>query len=466
MILPLMMSLFEVGTLDQEVFALICALCLIIGYLGVKLNLNSFEEISSKELYLTTICSWLILGFIGALPFLFALQKITITDALFESFSGITTTGSTVLSNLSQMPPSLLLWRGILQWVGGIGIVVLSIAVLPHLKVGGMKLFATESSDWSSKTHPRANKMIVSILSIYILLTFTCALIYLIGGMNAFDAVVHAMTTLSTGGFANYDSSFGYFSHNPILIWTANTFMVLGALPFVFYVNLLSRSHRNFGVDSQILGFFKVLGITIFSLTIVRSFTSDETMFEILNHVCFNIISVITTTGFASTDYTLWGEFAVMFFFYLMFIGGCSGSTSGSVKIFRYQLAYLMLKSQLRRMTHPNGVYVLKYNQRLVDDGIIRSVVAFSIMFVLTIAIIAMLLTLFGLDFITSISAAATAVTNVGPGLGDTIGPSGNFSSLPDLAKILLCVGMLVGRLEVMTVFVVLTPSLWNRWNR
>lgn len=465
-LIPLVVSLYEKDNTDQKIFSLLSASCMMIGYFSFKNNLKSFNRISTQQLYLITVFSWLLLGLIGSLPFIFILPELSIYDALFESFSGITTTGSTILSNIEQLPPSLKIWRGLIQWVGGVGIVVLSIAVLPHLRVGGMKLFATESSDWSNKTHPKANKMIVSILIIYILLTLTCALIYLIGGMNGFDALVHAMTTLSTGGYANYDASFGYFAHNPLLMWTATTFMVLGALPFVFYVSLLRQNSKSHVVDNQIKGFFTFLLVAILTLTTERGLRSEMSVFDALTHVSFNVISVVTTTGYASIDYTLWGQFAVMFFFYLMFVGGCSGSTSGSIKIFRFQIAFLMLKSQLHKMSHPNGVYVMKYNNREVNDDIIRSVVAFSMLFATTIAAIAMILAFMGLDFITSISAAATAVTNVGPGLGEIIGPSGNFATLPNAAKILLCVGMLIGRLEVMTVFVILTPTLWNRWTR
>jgi len=439
---------------------------MLLGYIGVKNYHQTFTKISTRQLYLITLFSWLLLGLIGSLPFIFILPDLPLCDALFESFSGITTTGSTILTGIEKLPPSLLIWRGLIQWVGGIGIVVLSIAVLPHLRVGGMKLFATESSDWSNKTHPRANKMIVSILLIYLALTLVCALIYFIAGMGAFDALVHAMTTVSTGGFANYDTSFGFFANNYLLMWTASIFMIFGALPFVFYVNMLHQNTRRNVVDSQIKGFIIFLIVAILTLSIERLFRSDLPLSEVLTHVSFNVISVVTTTGFASTDYTLWGQFAIMFFFYLMFVGGCSGSTSGSVKIFRFQIAFLMLNNQLKRMSHPNGTYVLKYNGQLVNDDIIRSIVAFSMMFALTIAAIALILGLLGLDFTTSLSAAATAVTNVGPGLGEIIGPAGNFQSLPSAAKLLLCAGMLIGRLEVMTVFVILTPSIWSRWSR
>ncbi|MCG6871214.1 MAG: TrkH family potassium uptake protein [Gammaproteobacteria bacterium] len=463
LVAPIAFAIFEITNDDEILFVGMSIVCLLLGGLGVKYNRSTLESISTLQLYLITTCCWLLLGVLGTLPFVLGLPHLSVTDAAFESFSGITTTGSTIFVGIENLPRSILIWRGMLQWIGGIGIVVLSVAVLPHLRVGGMRLFATESSDWSKKTHPRAIHMVAAILYVYLALTVSCGALYLFGGMSAFDAAVHAMTTLSTGGYSNYDASFGHFFNKPVLVWTASLFMVLGALPFVFYVNLVRNGTTHSLLDNQIRGFLVFLFAVIAILGLERVWAGDLPAFEAISHVTFNVISVVTTTGYATTDYTVWSQFSVMVFFFLMFVGGCSGSTAGSMKFFRFQLAYLMLRNQLKQMTYPTGVFVLKYNERVVSDDIIRSVVAFSMFFGLIIAIIALVLALSGLDFITSLTAAATAVTNVGPGLGNIVGPSGNFASLPDHVKWLLCAGMLIGRLEIMTILVLFTPGIWRK---
>jgi trk system potassium uptake protein TrkH len=462
-LIPLIFSFTDNDFIDEYFFLTMSAACLASGILGIKLNSDKLNNISTLQIYLITTSCWLLLGILGSLPFIWGFESLSIADAMFESFSGITTTGSTVLANIEHLPRALLMWRGLLQWIGGVGIVVLSISVLPYLRVGGMKLFSSESSEWTGKSHPRSHSMVASILKVYVLLTVTCVAMYFIGGMSIFDAVVHAMTTLSTGGYSNYDDSFGHFADKPIIIWGASLFMILGALPFVFYIDIARGRPTHNLLSGQIKGFLVFLTIVIGVLCLYRYSSIDLTVFKTISQVTFNVISVVTTTGFASTDYTVWGDFAVMFFFFLMFIGGCSGSTSGSIKIFRFQLAYLMLRNQLKQMTYPNGVFALKYGGHNVTDDIIRSVIAYSMLFALSIAIIAIALTLFGLDFVTSFSAATTAVTNVGPGLGNIIGPSGNFSTLTDPAKGLLCIGMLIWRLEIMTVIILFTPGIWKK---
>jgi trk system potassium uptake protein TrkH len=443
-------------------FASVAAACVLLAGAGYLVTRGETPTVSSKQLYLITVGSWFSLSFIGATPLYLALPGISFADAIFESVSGITTTGSTVLTGLDTLSPSILLWRGLLQWIGGIGIIVLGIAVLPYLKIGGMRLFATESSDLSGKILPRAQVLIRNIGTIYIALTVLAALLYWLAGMGPFDAAVHAMTTLATGGYANYDASMGHFNGTPAILWISSFFMLLGALPFILYVSWLhGRPMALFG-DRQIRGFLTFIALVVVFLIFERSYMSGTPLFEAATHVTFNVVSIITTTGYASEDYTLWGSWAVVVFFYLMFIGGCSGSTTGSIKFFRYQVSWVMLRNQLRLMRHPSGVFTYKYNGRIVTDDIIRSMIGFSFFFALTIAAIALSLSLTGLDFITSLSAAATAVTNVGPGLGNIVGPAGNFSSLTDTAKWLMSIGMLLGRLEIMTVIVLLTPTFWR----
>nr|MDT0253855.1 potassium transporter TrkG [Endozoicomonas sp.] len=303
-----------------------------------------------REIFLLTNLSWIIVCAFGALPFLFE-TEISFTDAFFETMSGITTTGSTVLVGLDNMNPGILMWRSVLQWLGGIGFIVMAVAILPFLKVGGMRLFQSESSDWSEKVMPRSGVIAKRIVQVYLGLSVLCALAYYYGGMTAFEAINHSMTTLSTGGFSTSDSSMGFFS-NPVIHWTGTLFMLLGSLPFVLMVRFFSGNADPLLKDAQIRGFMKLIVVVWSSMTLWLVMNSDYGVFDALTLVAFNTTSVISTTGFALTDYLLWDGFAATVFFFLTFIGGCSGSTSGGVKIFRFQLGLMLLNVQLKLLSH------------------------------------------------------------------------------------------------------------------
>ncbi|MGP5325730.1 TrkH family potassium uptake protein [Vreelandella titanicae] len=419
-------------------------------------------ELKPWQMFVLTAASWTSITGFASLPLILGAPQLSVTNAVFESVSAITTTGSTVMVGIEHLSDGLKLWRGLMQWMGGIGIIVMGIAILPFLKVGGMRLFHTESSDWSDKVMPRTGGIAKATLSIYVALTLAAMVSYWAGGMLPLDAVVHGMTSLATGGFANSDASFGAYAEQPWLLWMGSFFMLSGALPFVLYIRFIRTSRTALWKDQQVRGLLKLLLAAIVVLSGWRVLQGDD-WFVSLTHVTFNVISVVTTTGYASDDYTLWGALPVTAFFYLTFVGGCSGSTSGGMKIFRFQIAMLMLLNQLRYLIHANGVFTTRYNQQPVTSDISRSVVAFSFFFFITIAALALSLSALGLDLVTAISGAATAVANVGPGLGDIIGPAGNFSSLPEAAKWLLCIGMLMGRLEILTVVVLMTPMFWRR---
>lgn len=419
-------------------------------------------ELKPWQMFVLTAASWASITGFASLPLILGAPQLTVTNAVFESVSAITTTGSTVMVGIEHLSDGLKLWRGLMQWMGGIGIIVMGIAILPFLKVGGMRLFHTESSDWSDKVMPRTGGIAKATLSIYVALTLAAMASYWAGGMLPLDAVVHGMTSLATGGFANSDASFGAYAEQPWLLWMGSFFMLSGALPFVLYIRFIRTSRTALWKDQQVRGLLKLLLAAIVVLSAWRVLQGDD-WFVSLTHVTFNVISVVTTTGYASDDYTLWGALPVTAFFYLTFVGGCSGSTSGGMKIFRLQIAMLMLLDQLRYLIHANGVFTTRYNHQPVTSDISRSVVAFSFFFFITIAALALSLSALGLDLVTALSGAATAVANVGPGLGDTIGPAGNFSSLPEAAKWLLCIGMLMGRLEILTVVVLMTPMFWRR---
>ncbi|MGM8931268.1 TrkH family potassium uptake protein [Salinicola halophyticus] len=420
-------------------------------------------ELKTRHMFILTTSSWAVISAFASLPLVLGAPQLSFTDAVFESVSAITTTGSTVLSGIENLSDGLKLWRGLMQWLGGIGIIVMAIAILPFLKVGGMRLFQTESSDWSDKVLPRAGGIAKASTFIYLGLTLAAILSYRLAGMGMLDAVVHAMSSVSTGGFANYDASFGIYHDHPLILWLGCLFMLGGALPFVLYIRLLRDSRGALWEDQQVRGLVGLLIMVIVALTLYRVLAFSDAPFEALTNVAFNVISVVTTTGYASADYTQWGPLAVTTFFFITFIGGCSGSTSGGMKIFRFQIGGMLLANQLRYLVHPSGVFAQRYNGRPLNDEVVRAVMAFSFFFFLTVAVLALALSALGLDMVTAITGAATALANVGPGLGNTIGPAGNFASLPDAAKWLLSVGMLMGRLEILTVLVLMTPFFWRK---
>lgn len=447
---------------DTQIFFWSMLFTLFCGGLMVLIGSLAPFNLRGRQIFLLTSLSWIVLSFFSAFPLLFGSTNLSIPDAVFETVSGLTTTGATVLSGLDTMSHGILLWRAILQWLGGIGIIVMGMAILPFLQVGGMRLFQSESSDWSEKALPRSGTIAKAIGKVYVGLTLLCILSYWLAGMNPFDALVHGMTTSATGGFANYDASMGQFADTPSILWITIFFMFLGALPFVLYVHMIQGRPMPMFRDSQVQALTKILLSTVLILTAYLMTQHDWQWFEALTHATFNIVSVVTTTGYASSDYNAWGNFAVIFFLYLMFVGGCSGSTSGGFKVFRHQLSLMLMRNQMMTLLHPRGVFSQRYNGRPVPDDVIRSMVAFAFFFFATIAALALALSFMGLDFITSFTSAVTAVANVGPGLGDVVGPAGNFSTLPDMGKWLMSIGMILGRLEIVTFMILFTRAFWR----
>ena len=436
---------------------------LITFLVGLALVLQGRPENSQlrpRDMYLLTVSSWLLVGLFAALPFLFA-RDMSYTDAFFESMSGITATGATVLSGLDSMSPGILIWRSLLHWLGGIGFIAMAVAILPMLRIGGMRLFQTESSDRSEKVMPRSHMVAKYMVVAYLGLSLLGFLGFWAAGMGPFDALNHAMSAIATGGFSTSDSSLGNWTQ-PAVHWVAVAVMVLGSLPFVLYVSTLRGHYRALFKDQQVRGFFGLLLSAWLLLGTWYCLTTELHWLEAVRHVAVNSTSIMTTTGFALGDYSLWGGFAGMLFFYLGFIGGCSGSTAGGLKIFRFQVAYILLKANLQQLVHPRAVIKQQYNGHRLDEDIVRSILTFSFFFTITIALLALGLTLCGLDWITALSGAASTVSGVGPGMGPIIGPAGTFASLPDAAKWLLTLGMLLGRLEIITVLVLCMPSFWR----
>lgn len=422
------------------------------------------HELDIRQAFLLTTLSWLSVSLFAALPLYMSDLNISFTDAFFESLSGITTTGSTVLSGLDAMSDGILLWRSIIQWIGGIGLVGFAIILLPFLRIGGMQLFQTESSDKSDKVMPKSVDVIIALFIVYCGLTAACTLTFYMLGMSFFDAVNHAMTTIPTGGYSTHDASFGYFKNSSALQLACTFYMLLGGLPFILYIKFFFQGRtRTFFYDDQVRTFIILVAILTFILTIWLTTHSDYTLWQSFVATSFNIVSVITTTGYATEDYTLWGPFSVMFFLFLTYVGSCAGSTAGGLKIMRLNIIAKALFKQLNTLIHPNGVFTIRYQRSVIDQSIVDTILGFSGLYVLSNVILTLALTLLGLDFPTAVSGAATSLANVGPGIGDIIGPAGNFSTLPDSAKWLLCLGMLLGRLEILTVAVLFSARFWKK---
>ena len=432
---------------------------IVFGTLFFLSNLDHDRKLSLQQAFLLTALSWLNIAIFGSLPFIFSTIELTITDAFFESMSGITTTGSTIISNLENTPKGILLWRAILQWLGGIGIIVMAITLMPIMNVGGMQLFKISSNDSSEKILPKSKEIALRLIYIYFGLTVLCAFTYWIFGMGKFDSLTHSMTTIATGGFSNYNQSIGYFNSIPIEI-SSMIFIILGSLPFIAYIKFISGDKKIFLRDIQIKTFIKIIITTIIILSIYLLLTNGNEFS--LRSISFNTISILTGTGYVSAEFDGWGSFPLTLFFALMFIGGCAGSTTCGVKIFRVQILYLFITNQLKKIIYPKGVFVIKYDQNSVDDKFIASIISFIYFYFVIFFILAAVLSLTGLDFITAISGAATSISNVGPGLGPIIGPNGDFSSLPDISKWVLTVGMILGRLELFAILVLFLPSFWR----
>ena len=375
--------------------------------------------------------------------------------------SGITTTGSTIISNLEMAPKSILLWRAMLQWLGGIGIIVMAITLMPIMNVGGMQLFKISSNDSSEKILPKSKEIALRLIYVYLTLTTICALTYKFFGMGIFDSITHSMTTIATGGFSNYNESIGHFNSLSIEI-SSMFFIILGSLPFIAYIKFLNGDKKIFISDIQIKSFFKIIFysvIILFTYLLLQKSSFSEVN---LRAILFNVISILTGTGYVVGEFDGWGNFPLIFFLSLMFIGGCAGSTTCGIKIFRIQILYIFIINQLKKIIYPKGIFLIKYGKNNVDDKFMASIISFIFLYFLIFFLITAFLSLSGLDFVTSISGAATSISNVGPGLGSTIGPSGNFAGLPELSKWILALGMILGRLELFAILVLFLPSFWR----
>ena len=461
MIIPILIQLIynetDAGFIGSGIITII------FGMLFFLSNLNHNKKINLQQAFLLTSLSWLSIAIFGSLPFIFSEVNLSFTDAFFESMSGITTTGSTIITNLNDTPKGILLWRAMLQWLGGIGIIVMAITLMPVMNVGGMQLFKISSNDTTEKILPKTKEISLRLIIIYLFLTLICSFIYKLCGMNLFDSFTHSMTTIATGGFSNYNESIGYFDNVYIEI-TSIVFILTGSIPFIIYLKFVSGDKKIFFSDTQIKSFLKIIFFSILILFIYLGLKNRSFSEISLISVSFNVISILTGTGYVTENFSNWGNFPLVFFLVLMFIGGCAGSTTCGIKIFRVQILFQFFSNQIKKIIYPHGIFNLTYQKQNIDDKFMSSVISFIYLYIIIFFIVTALLSLTGLDFVTSISAAATSISNVGPGLGETIGPNGNFSNLSDYSKWILSLTMILGRLELFAILVLFLPSFWRKY--
>ena len=449
------------GNNDWPAFVGASLLTLFVGAILYLSNKDSTtEHLELRQAFLLTNSAWISIALFGSLPFLLSEIDMSFIDAFFESTSGITTTGATVINNLEATSHGILIWRALLQWLGGVGIIVMALAVLPMLSIGGMQLFKTESYETPDKVVPKAASFAAGISIVYITLTVVWALMLWFAGMPLFDSIAHAMTTLATGGYSTRSDSLAAFNSSSIEIIVIFG-MIVGSLPFVHYLAITKKGLKNLFKDDQVKLFLTLIVFVVLIVSIYLNL-NDIPFLEALRLASFNVISIITGTGFGTSDFNNWGGFPTTILLILMFIGGCAGSTTCGLRMARIQVLVANAKAQISKLIRPHAVVVSYYNQKPIPENVAESVMGFFFLYIISFAVIACLLGGLGLDLITAISGAASAIGNVGPGLGDIIGPSGTYQSIPELGKLFLCAGMILGRLEIFAILVMFSPLFWK----
>ena len=446
---------------NSNSFFISSIITIFMGILIILTNLKKGNQLNLQQAFLFSSLAWFSIALFGSLPFMLSSLKLSFSEAFFESMSGITTTGSTVILDLDASPKSILLWRALMQWLGGIGIIVMATTVLPLLKVGGMQLFKTDSSG-TEKILPKTIEVATTIITIYISLTLICSFVYWLQGMDIFDSIAHSFTTLATGGFSTHNESIGYFN-NPGIELTATVFIVLGSIPFLAYLKFIKGNKNVFFKDVQIQGFLYLIIFSVLIMFLYLFFSNENySILENLRISSFNVVSILSGTGYVTDDFGLWGKFPLIFFLFLMFVGGCAGSTTCGIKVFRLQMLLIFIKNQIKKLISPNSIVIINYNNQKIEESFINSVIVFIFSYLLLFLVISILLSITGLDFLSAVSGAATSISNVGPGLGEMIGPNGNFSEVSNISKWILSFSMLLGRLEIFAVLVLFLPSFWR----
>ena len=434
------------------------------AFIGAALALSgqgqALVALATRQAFLCAASGGILVGLFAALPFILGSRHLSVTDAVFEAVSGITTTGATVITGLDHTPHAILLWRALLQWLGGAGVIVAAVALLPMLRIGGMQLFRMESSDRRDQVAPRLPRLAWKLVLAYGLLTGLLAIALGGAGMTGLEAACHAMSALSTGGFSTSDQSLAKFGD--AARWLCVLGMLAGGINFAFFISLWRRQGAIRVGDSQIRWYlWTALAFTLL-LTFWNWAKGDMAAYEAFRQSAFNAVSILTTTGFHTADYDRWGGFPQVAFFLMSFIGGCTGSAAGGIKVFRFEVLFATASVHVRRLLHPHGVFPLAFNHVRLSEGVMRSVLGFVMLYLCCFAGLAVALTMVGLDLLSGLSAAAAALGNVGPGLGPLLGPGGSYRALPDVAKWLLSFGMLLGRLELAPLLLLFTATFWK----
>ena len=460
MIFPMMLDL-AAGDPHWRAFFRSAVICLVAGGAMAIASANGATEgLTLQQIFILTTGVWVAMPAFGALPLILGEPGLSLTDALFESVSGMTTTGTTVIEGIDALPLGANLWRAILQWLGGLGIVIVAMLFLPVMKVGGMQFFRSEGFDTLGKVLPRALDISSALIQIYVWLTVACAITYFALGMSGFEAVCHALTTVSTGGFSTSDRSFGLFQ-GPAE-YAAVIFMLLGSLPFIRFVQLAQGSIRPLLDDSQVRAYLRWNAYAVLAIVAYELWRGGQSLSVLLRETTFNVVSTFSGTGFSSVDLSSWGPFPFVLLIVVGLIGGCTSSTGCSVKVFRYLILFEAIKVQIKRLHNPSSVNPLRYDGRPVSFDVVDSVIVFFTLFILTFGLLAVALGLAGLEFKTAVTAAWTSVANVGPVFGPEVGPTGAVHGFPEAAKWLMMAGMLVGRLELLSVYVLFMRRFWR----
>lgn len=446
---------------DWQVFAISGLVC---GFAGATMALaaqpHETQALTTRQAFLLIASAWFLLSAAASLPFIFSAQDMSVADGVFEATSGFTTTGSTVITGLDNAPRGILLWRALLNWLGGLAVIVVTMAIMPQLRIGGMQWFKMETSDKTKKVKTRIIQLVTSVVLVYAVFTLAAALALWATGMTVFEAICHALSALSTGGFSTSDASLAHWG--TATQWVMMAAMLAGGMPFALFVTPWKHRHWPCMHDSQMRWYLNFVMFFALALAFWQWAVNDMDADDALTHATFNVISVVTTSGFTSTNYDSWGGFAQVCFFLLLFIGGCTGSAAGGIKIFRWEVMFKLAGVHLKRLLHPHGIFVVDFNQRTIPQAVMDSVLGFVTVFFLTFALFALGLTMVGLDLISALTGSAQALSNVGPGLGPVIGPTGTYEDLPDLAKWILSFEMVMGRLELFSVLMLFTRSFWR----
>ena len=460
MLLPALVDIID-ANLDYRVFITCSAIAIFVG-LSMALAFRAHRNfLGIREVMLTAPAAWLTVVAFCALPFVFSSFRLSYTDAVFETMSGISATGSTVIVGLDGAPAGLLLWRWLLIWFGGFGFVTLAVLVLPFLRIGGLQLFVLDLSVQSAKFVPRMIDLVVKLALVYVGITALGALAFRIEGMSSFDAIGHSMAAVATGGFSSHDASIAWFN-SPAIEWTVSLLMVVSAMPFVLHLEALRRGPQVLLRDAQVRLFLGIIGLAIVALFLWRVVANNAPLLDAAREATFNVTSMISTTGFSSQDFDKWGGFPPLLLLVMMLVGGCTGSTAGGIKMFRLRILIETLRLQTHRQTYPHGTFVVNYNGQPVTDAVRAGVALYFYVYLTTFFTFALLLAFCGVPFEASLGGSATALGGVGPGLGPIIGPCCTFAPLPDAAKWLLTIEMLAGRLEILILVIPLTRTFWR----